>query len=233
MITSPQIDQLATALAKAQGAMTGATKASDNPFFRSRYADLASVWDACRGPLTDHGLSITQFPQTAYTGTPELYEWTSRSGEKRTGVRCFCTVAVLTRLTHGSGQFMEDTVSTMLPTADPQAVGSAITYLRRYALQAIAGVAPEDDDAEATQRGPVATAKGPASIAAPAGYGGWLDSLHAAAMLGTPTLERAWLDATTEHRQYMWTTAPAKWTELKAIAARMISAPVSSQERAS
>jgi hypothetical protein len=66
MITSPQIDQLTTALAKAQGAMTGATKASDTRFFRSRYADLASVRDACRGPLSDHRLSITQFPQTAY-----------------------------------------------------------------------------------------------------------------------------------------------------------------------
>jgi ERF superfamily len=55
----------------------------------------------------------------------------------------------VTRLIHSSGQWLEDTASTMLSTGDPQAVGSAITYLRRYALAAVAGVAPEDDDAEA------------------------------------------------------------------------------------
>jgi hypothetical protein len=69
-------------------------------------------------------------------------------GEKRYGVRVVCVVSVLTRITHASGQWMEDSVSTMLPTGDPQAVGSAITYLRRYALQSVAGVAPEDDDAK-------------------------------------------------------------------------------------
>ena len=150
LTTSGQINELATALAKAQGEMGGAVKDSSNPFFRSKYADLASVWDACRAPLSKHGLSVVQFPNTEYAGAPEAYEWTAKqSGETRYGVRVVTTVSVVTRLLHASGQFLEDRVSTMLPTGDPQAVGSAITYLRRYALQAVVGIAPEDDDAEA------------------------------------------------------------------------------------
>jgi hypothetical protein len=152
MQTSEQINELAAALAKAQGEMRGAVKDATNPFFKSKYADLASVWEACRGPLTKHGLSVAQFPNTEYQGTPEPYQWTSRNGEERHGIRVVCIVSIRTRLLHSSGQWLEDAVSTMLPTGDPQAVGSAISYLRRYALQSVAGVAPEDDDAEAAQQ---------------------------------------------------------------------------------
>jgi ERF superfamily len=149
MQTSEQIAELAAALATAQAAMRGAVKDSENPFFRSKYADLASVWEACREPLTANHLAIVQFPRATFEGKPEAYEWTTRTGEVRYGVRVPTVVSVLTRLMHSSGQWLEDTTSTMLPNADPQAVGSAITYLRRYALAAVAGVAPEDDDAEA------------------------------------------------------------------------------------
>jgi ERF superfamily len=149
MQTSEQIAELAAALATAQAAMRGALKDSENPFFRSKYADLASVWEACREPLTANHLAIVQFPRASFEGKPEPYEWTTRSGEVRYGVRVMTVVSVVTRLVHSSGQWLEDTASTMLSTGDPQAVGSAITYLRRYALAAVAGVAPEDDDAEA------------------------------------------------------------------------------------
>ena len=149
MQTSDQIADLAAALAKAQGAMRGALKDSENPFFRSKYADLASVWEACREPLTTNQLAIVQFPSASFEGKPEAYEWTTKTGEVRYGVRVPTVVSVRTRLMHSSGQWLEDTTSTMLPNADPQAVGSAVTYLRRYALAAVAGVAPEDDDAEA------------------------------------------------------------------------------------
>lgn len=151
MEMSPDIGLLAEALSKAQGEMGGAAKDSSNPFFNSKYADLASVWEACRKPLTKHGLSIVQFPLTSYEGTPEIYEWTSKRGETRTGIKIACTVSIVTRLLHESGQFLQESVSAMLPSADPQAVGSAITYLRRYALQSVAGVAPEDDDGEEAQ----------------------------------------------------------------------------------
>jgi hypothetical protein len=151
MTTSEQINELAAALAKAQGEMEGAKKDAKNPFFSSKYADLASVWDACREPLSTNGLAVVQFPKTEYLTTPEPYEWQAKSGEKRYGVRVVTVVSVLTRLVHCSGQFMEDACSTMLPTGDPQAVGSAITYLRRYALQSVAGIAPEDDDGNGAQ----------------------------------------------------------------------------------
>lgn len=229
MTTSEQINDIAAALAKAQGEMGGAVKDSANPFFRSKYADLASVWEACRGPLSKHGLSVVQFPKTEYSGSPEPYEWTSKMGEKRYGVRVVCIVSVLTRLAHLSGQWMEDSVSTMLPTGDPQSVGSAITYLRRYALQSVAGVAPEDDDAEAAHGQVNGQAKQPIpqTVAAPPkGYVYWLDDIRAASDEGTERLQKAWKESTVEYRNYLTTTTPKVWESIKAHAAK-VSEPIS------
>jgi hypothetical protein len=174
MTTSDQINEIAGALSLAQAQIQGAAKDSDNPFFRSRYADLASVWDACRAPLTTHGLAVIQSPEVAVSGTPEVYTWTAKSGEERAGIRAITEVSVVTKLTHKSGQWIESRVSVLIPDASPQPVGSAITYLRRYSLQSIAGVAPEDDDAEGatTQKATVmsvtapkaATPKGPLTV---------------------------------------------------------------------
>ena len=128
MRTSEQIDAIAAALAKAQAVIKGAAKDSDNPYFKSKYADLASVWEACRKPLTDQGLSVAQ---------------TVGAVEHR--------IRVTTLLMHSSGQWIADDLL-MTPKEDsPQAIGSCITYARRYALAAVAGVAPEDDDAEAAE----------------------------------------------------------------------------------
>lgn len=148
MQTSDQINEIAEALSAAQAEIEGASKDADNPFFKSKYADLASVWDACRAPLTKQGLAVVQSPEVATSGAPEIYTWTSRSGEERHGVRAITEVSVITKLTHKSGQWIEGRVSVLIPDASPQPVGSAITYLRRYALQSLVGVAPEDDDAE-------------------------------------------------------------------------------------
>jgi hypothetical protein len=128
---SESIDQLATALAKAQAAIQPAVKDKTNPAFRSRYADLSSVWEACREALTTNGLSVVQMPIDA--------------GEGR--------VALETTLLHTSGQYLSSSVSTRLTKDDPQGVGSALTYLRRYALSAMVGVvADEDDDGNAASR---------------------------------------------------------------------------------
>lgn len=143
---------LYAALAKAQAAIRGAAKDTENPFFKSRYADLASVWTACREALTANALCVVQLPETRFEGTPEVYTFKSRAGEERSGVRVATTVSVRTVLGHSSGESVEDVVSALLPSGDPQAVGSAITYLRRYGLAAMVGVAPEDDDGEATAR---------------------------------------------------------------------------------
>lgn len=126
MNKSEQIGDLAGALAKAQGEIKGAAKDSANPHFKSRYADLAAVWDACREALSKNAIAVVQMP--------------SISDGK---------VAVTTLLTHSSGQWIEETVSVAPMKMDAQGLGSVVTYLRRYALAAAVGVAPEDDDGEA------------------------------------------------------------------------------------
>ena len=123
MNKSEQIDQLATALAKAQGEITGALKDSANPFFKSKYADLASCWDACRGPLSKHGLAIIQAPEHTETG-----------------------LILTTTLAHNSGQWISASLPIHPKDDTPQAMGSALTYARRYALTAFVGVAQIDDD---------------------------------------------------------------------------------------
>lgn len=130
MNKSEQIGQLAAALATAQGAMAAARKDSQNPHFKSKYADLASVWDAVRGPLSAHGLAVVQTLTTAETGA----------------------VAVTTTLAHESGEWVSDTVSLMPAKMDAQGLGSVVTYLRRYSLSAIVGGYADDDDAETDRR---------------------------------------------------------------------------------
>jgi hypothetical protein len=125
MDKSETITELAKALAKAQGQISPALKDSENPHFRSKYADLSSVWAACRKPLTDNGLSVVQMPVDAPTPG---------------------SVALTTLLLHTSGEYISSTVSAPLTKQDAQGIGSALTYLRRYALSAIIGVVADDDD---------------------------------------------------------------------------------------
>ena len=123
MNKSESIAQLADALSKAQAEMETAKKDSANPFFKSKYADLASVWDACRGPLGKYGLSVCQMPETTDAG-----------------------IVVNTILMHSSGEWISSELRMRPVKDDPQGLGSAITYARRYALAAAVGIAPEDDD---------------------------------------------------------------------------------------
>jgi hypothetical protein len=121
---------------KAQAAMEGARKDKNNPHFKTAYADIAAVWDAIREPLTANGLAIVQFPRTMQNG-----------------------VEVETTLLHTSGEFMSDVL--WLPAQmTAQGVGSALTYARRYALMAVAGVAPVDDDGNAATGQPAGMAGG-------------------------------------------------------------------------
>lgn len=123
---SAEIAKLAAALCKAQAAMANAEKNANNPHFNRSYADLASVWEAVRKPLTDNGLSVVQFPRTLNNG-----------------------VEIETTLLHTSGEFMCDVLWVPCSKTDAQGLGSAITYGRRYALAAVAGVAPAEDDGNA------------------------------------------------------------------------------------
>ena len=119
------LNELAAALAKAQGAMNNASMNRINPHFKSKYADLAALWDAVRKPLSDNGLSVVQI---------------IRDG------------SLHTMLLHTSGQRLCSDYP--LPaTARPQEMGSALTYARRYSLSALVGIAAdEDDDANAASR---------------------------------------------------------------------------------
>ncbi|MGI9297060.1 MAG: ERF family protein [Gammaproteobacteria bacterium] len=124
------LNELASALAKAQGQIKSALKDSTNPHFKSKYADLTAVWEACREPLSQNGLSIIQ---------------------RGTGVNG--VFVMRTRLLHSSGQWIEGDVPCITGTNNKnemQALGSAITYARRYGLMSMVGIAPDDDDGNAT-----------------------------------------------------------------------------------
>lgn len=145
MKTSETIANLAAALAAAQAEIRAAEEdakalvQSDKAKYSYGYATLASVWDACRGPLSKNGLSVIQSPET----TLAAFSADERGGQKFAPPM----VKVTTRLMHKSGEWMESEI-TLKPDGDtPQKIGSAITYGRRYALSAMVGVAPDDDDA--------------------------------------------------------------------------------------
>ena len=72
MNQSESIAKLATALSIVQGKLIHAKKDSANPFFKSKYADLESVWDACRDLLAANGLSVMQFPGEFIDGTMSM-----------------------------------------------------------------------------------------------------------------------------------------------------------------
>lgn len=120
---SDNLNELFSALSKAQSKIEGAIKDKKNPFFKSTYADLNSVWEACRGPLTENNLSILQ----TIEGTKE-------------------SMVLVTWIGHSSGQFIRSFLPLMIQKQDPQSVGSAITYARRYALGALVGICSEEDD---------------------------------------------------------------------------------------
>ena len=116
---------LLEALAKMQGALDNATKSSDNPYFKSKYADLATCLQTAKKPMADNGLSISQ--HCTFDGQ---------------FVQC------VTILGHSSGQMMISTLMIPVTKEDAQGIGSSITYARRYALSSIIGLTQKDDDGE-------------------------------------------------------------------------------------
>lgn len=123
MNRSENINELAGALSKAQGAISGAVKGKENPFYKSKYADLSAVMTACREPLSVNGIAIIQGMQ--FEGVERWIE---------------------TLLVHSSGQWVSANYPVKPVKDDPQGLGSAITYARRYALMALVGIAAEDED---------------------------------------------------------------------------------------
>jgi len=130
---SEGLDKLFQALSKAQQEMVMAKTDARNPFFKSKYADLASVVKASRPYLCANGLCVIQRILPNMKGEMSLF----------------------TRLCHSSGQWMESSMPILPPKSDIQTIGSYITYLRRYNYAAVVGVvaAEEDDDGETAMGG--------------------------------------------------------------------------------
>jgi hypothetical protein len=194
MRTSDSISEIGGALAKAQAEMANAKKDSQNPHFRSSYADLASVRDACLPALTKHGIAVVQSPRLVLNGQAVL--------------------ELDTRLVHGSGQWIEDTLGVPLSKVDAQGVGSATTYARRYALAAFAGIAPADDDGEAA----VGRSAKAETVTAPKGYEAFRDELGRTAEKGETELRKKWSASPTDLRAFMTSHDAVAWEEIKAAA---------------
>lgn len=134
MKKSETIVELSKAFAKMQMELEQPLKNANNPFFKSKYVPLENVVDSITRASSKHGLSFTQFPSSDENGN----------------------VTVGTMVMHESGEWIEYDPICMKPVKnDPQAVGSAITYAKRYALSAIFGITSDNDDDgnEATQLG--------------------------------------------------------------------------------
>ena len=188
MRQSESITSLAAALVKAQAEMGGAVKDSSNPFFKSKYADLTSVVRAIKEPFAKHGLAYTQFPIRDDNG-----------------------VGVVTRLIHESGEWLEGEYILPMVKLDPQAAGSAITYARRYALQAMAGIPTADDDAESAMiRGEVAPDPMQLHLEAVANNMEAISYIKNALTLNEySTAYEAWAELSDETKHALW-RAPSK-----------------------
>ena len=137
MDKSESIKNIAIAMCKAQGEMGGANKGANNPFFKSKYADLGSVIEVVKEPFATNGLSYVQFP-----------------------INDVDRIGVETILMHESGEWLSNSFTVKATKHDAQGAGSVITYCKRYGLQAVAGIPSEDDDGNAASKSsPVKTDK--------------------------------------------------------------------------
>lgn len=124
MKTSDQVNEIAKAMATAQGEIKPAIKESLNPHFKAKFCSLTSIWDAIRDPLSRNGISVLQDAQSSVDA-----------------------VTITTRLIHSSGQWLEfGPLSIPLTKKDAHGIGSAITYAKRYSLASAVGVVSDEDD---------------------------------------------------------------------------------------
>lgn len=128
---SEQINELAQALSKAQGEMKPASKSGKNPHFKSNYSTMQDLINASKSPLSTNGLSVTQITSEVDAG-----------------------VLLETYLMHTSGQWLQSEMLLKPMKDGPQALGSALTYARRYCYESILGMSgiPDDDAEQAEQK---------------------------------------------------------------------------------
>jgi hypothetical protein len=124
---SPSLSHFAPAMVQVQLKLRPVIKKSENPHFKSTFANLAAILEEALPVLGDHGFALMQFPTTDDRGQ----------------------LALMSMLIHESGQYVSATMPLMVVKQDPQGEGSAISYGRRYAACAILGIRTADDDGEA------------------------------------------------------------------------------------
>lgn len=122
MRTSESIGEIAKALAAAQAGMGNADLDSENPHYKSKYASLASIRDATVPILAKNGIAVTQTPSATESGS----------------------LILTTRFSHSSGEWIEGSYPVAFDK--PQAMGSALTYAKRYSLASMCTIAAEQDD---------------------------------------------------------------------------------------
>ena len=136
---SENITELAKALLNVQRTVQPIARDAENPFTKSWYASLNSVMDACRDALIENSIWLCQYPVPVEQPN---------------------SLGLVTKLTHAeSGQWQSSLAVVPLPKADPQGMGSAMTYARRYALTAMLSMVTEDDDAEGAKNGKKSTTR--------------------------------------------------------------------------
>ena len=197
---SATFSAMAGAMAKAQAEMTGASKDSTNPHFKNKYADLASVRDACQSALSKNQIAVFQSPAAE-------------------GPR----VTLTTLLAHSSGEWIEADLSMTAQQNTPQGIGSCITYARRYALASMVGVAPEDDDGNAASQ--PTQARPQAVVIAPEGFSDFIAALEDVAIEGADALKAFWTKAPATLRKHLTDTDNTRWERIKAKAARHTQVP--------
>ena len=126
MKTSDSIKQIAEALVSAQKEIKFAAKDSTNPHFKSKYANINSVIEAVKAPLNNNNIAILQS--------------LSPSDDNK--------LHLTTRLIHSSGEWIEDTAVCPIQKQDPQGLGSAISYIRRYSISSLCALYADDDDGQ-------------------------------------------------------------------------------------
>jgi len=185
MKMSDSIAQLAEALSKAQGQIDAAAKGNVNTHFKNKYADLNALREAIREPLATNDLSVVQLP---------------RFFEKE--------VEVETMLMHKSGEYIAETLRMPVGQMTAQAVGSALTYCRRYSLSSILNLAAEDDDGNAATQQPAQR------IEAPKPSKALMTNAQKAAVKGTESLRNFWQELLPDERAALQSSI----NELKEIA---------------
>jgi len=193
MKMSETIAELATALSKAQGQIEAASKGSVNPHFKSRYADLNSLRDAIREPLAVNDLSIIQLPRV--------------DGNH---------VEVETMLLHKSGEYIAETLRMPFGQNNAQAIGSALTYCRRYSLGSLLNLSADDDDGNAAV---ALSGKQDSQGSSKAEHSNIKDEAKKIAQDGTEALIVWWNNLTKESRESF---SKDDLAELKKIASKVI-----------